>query len=154
MIDSDTSPEHVGWAHQQWPPGSREVALLTLLTGLLFVGTILAFGDYHSTEYHFGDSSAYTDITSAIRHWNLRGNNDFRSEFSSTDLVCFLIPECRILLSALGRMGGRTLCRAQLRLDAAFVPGRLGTTGSSIDFWRISRSTPRPLSSCRSAGVS
>ena len=73
MIDSDTSPEHVGWAHQQWPPGSREVALLTLLTGLLFVGTILAFGDYHSTVYHFGDSSAYTDITSAIRHWNFHG---------------------------------------------------------------------------------
>jgi hypothetical protein len=61
--------------HWNWrsPFGVGELGLLFFLTGLLFAGTILCFRDYKSAVSSFGDSSAYTDIASAIRHWNFSG---------------------------------------------------------------------------------
>jgi len=47
--------------------------MLAGVTSIVFITTILAFRDYHSTVNHFGDSSAYTDVASAIRHWNFSG---------------------------------------------------------------------------------
>jgi hypothetical protein len=51
-------------------PGLREVLLLTLLTGLLFVATTLSVKDYRSVVDNFGDNSAYISAASAIRHWD------------------------------------------------------------------------------------
>ena len=55
------------------PIGLREIVALAGVTSVVFIVTILAFRDYHSTVSHFGDSSAYTDIASAIGHWDFRG---------------------------------------------------------------------------------
>src|SRR6266487_5770234 len=50
-----------------------EIALLVLLTNLLFAGTILCFRRYQSAVNGFGDSGAYTEVASAIRQWNFTG---------------------------------------------------------------------------------
>jgi hypothetical protein len=54
-------------------PSLREVILLTLLTGLLFVATVLPLQNYRSAVDAFGDSPAYMSVASAIRHWDFRG---------------------------------------------------------------------------------
>src|SRR5256885_15732959 len=61
--------------HWNWksPFNIGELELLFFLTGLLFAGTILCFRDYRSAVSSFGDSSAYTGIASAIRHWDFSG---------------------------------------------------------------------------------
>lgn len=53
-------------------PSYREIVGLVALTAVLFVFTILRIQDYSSAVRNFGDSSAYTDIASAIRHWDFR----------------------------------------------------------------------------------
>jgi hypothetical protein len=59
-------------ASDKWaiPPNFREIMLLTMLTGIFFVGTVLHFEAYHSAVRKFGDSPAYTSVASAIRHWD------------------------------------------------------------------------------------
>jgi len=54
----------------QSSPDSREIAGLAALSAVLFICTILLAHDYVSAVSNFGDSSAYTDIASAIRHWD------------------------------------------------------------------------------------
>src|SRR5204863_1955271 len=54
-------------------PTAREVMLLALLSGCLFVITILRFHDYSSAVADFGDSQAYVSAASAIRRWNFDG---------------------------------------------------------------------------------
>ena len=57
----------------KFSPGLLEVMAIGLTTSLLFAVAILNFRDYNSVVHGFGDSSAYTDIASAIRHWDFRG---------------------------------------------------------------------------------
>jgi hypothetical protein len=54
-------------------PSQREIAALTMVTAVLFVCTVVRLQNYASTVSNFGDSSAYTDIASAIQHWDFRG---------------------------------------------------------------------------------
>lgn len=51
-------------------PDYRDVAGLAVLSAVLFACTILFAHSYASTVSNFGDSSAYTDIAAAIRHWD------------------------------------------------------------------------------------
>lgn len=53
-------------------PDYRDVAGLAVLSAVLFACTILFAHSYASAVSNFGDSSAYTDIASAIRHWDFR----------------------------------------------------------------------------------
>jgi hypothetical protein len=54
-------------------PTLKEVVLLTLLGGVLFVSMISRFQHYAGAVYNFGDSHAYTSVASAIRHWDFSG---------------------------------------------------------------------------------
>lgn len=67
---SSREPTNAGW---QTDPGLREIMMLALLASLVFVTTILCFANYRPTVKDFGDSQAYTDVATAIRHWDFRG---------------------------------------------------------------------------------
>ena len=53
-------------------PSIVETSLLCLCTALLFVITIVTFTKYGDAVRNFGDSPDYSDIASAIRHWDFR----------------------------------------------------------------------------------
>ncbi len=55
---------------RQVVPTLWEIMLLTVLTSMLFAGTIRYFESYDSAVRKFGDSPAYTSVASAIRHWD------------------------------------------------------------------------------------
>ena len=61
--------------HSRWStsPGFRETVLLAIVTGSVFVSTILLFKNYHATVESFGDSPAYESVAAAIQHWNFDG---------------------------------------------------------------------------------
>src|SRR4051812_17943964 len=54
-------------------PSQREIAALMMVTAVLFVCTVVRLQNYASMVNNFGDSSAYTEIASAIQHWDFRG---------------------------------------------------------------------------------
>lgn len=51
----------------------REVIALWILTCLIFVALLSRLTNYLALVDNFGDSSAYMQIASAIRHWNFHG---------------------------------------------------------------------------------
>lgn len=53
-------------------PSSRETVGLVAVSAFLFAFTILQIQDYSSAVRNFGDSPDYTDIASAIRHWDFK----------------------------------------------------------------------------------
>jgi hypothetical protein len=72
------STESAGFQHSpgettKFLPGLLEIMGIGITTSLLFTVAIFSFRDYHSVVDGFGDSSAYMDIASAIRHWDFRG---------------------------------------------------------------------------------
>jgi len=54
-------------------PSLREVLLLALATSVLFLITVSRAGHFASVVDNFGDSAAYMNIASAIRHWRFDG---------------------------------------------------------------------------------
>ena len=63
---------HTAGSAEKLSPGLRETMLILGLGSVLFTITILSFRDYDQAINNFGDSSAYTGIASAIRHWDFR----------------------------------------------------------------------------------
>jgi hypothetical protein len=54
-------------------PTTKEIFCLALLALSVFGLVILLFQNYFATVDHFGDSSAYMALASAIRHWDFHG---------------------------------------------------------------------------------
>lgn len=54
-------------------PGLYELMALAIVTAALFLGTVSHFRSYQSVVLDCGDSGAYIDTASAIRHWNFSG---------------------------------------------------------------------------------
>ena len=64
---------HLAVAAAKFSPGLRETMSMAVVASILFAIAISNFRDYRSAVNNFGDSSAYTSIASAIRHWDFRG---------------------------------------------------------------------------------
>lgn len=61
---------HVARAEARLSPRWHETVSMAIVAGVLFAITIEGFSNYPEAIRNFGDSSAYTDIASAIRHWD------------------------------------------------------------------------------------
>ena len=61
--------------HGRWDvePSQRELLVVVVVTGVLFVSVLALFHRFFVTVEGFGDNGAYIGITSAIRHWDFRG---------------------------------------------------------------------------------
>jgi len=87
----------------QSAPCYGEVAGLAVLSAVLFACTILRVHDYGPAVNNFGDSAAYTDIASAIRHWDFSGLHvkqfwGYPYAMSAVSLVTRLSDQSSLLL--------------------------------------------------------
>jgi len=67
--------EHDVAGQNRWrtEPSLREVALILLVSGVLFALTIKLFRPFLATAYYYGDNNSFMQIASAIRRWNFQG---------------------------------------------------------------------------------
>lgn len=54
-------------------PSQTELAVLIVLSFVLFISFVSLLSNYFVAVDNFGDSQAYMDLASAIRHWNFHG---------------------------------------------------------------------------------
>jgi hypothetical protein len=72
-LQETKEPDHLPSNTLQTEPSQREVVLLSLISYLIFLSFLSLFRGYFARVDDFGDSTAYINVATAIRHWNFQG---------------------------------------------------------------------------------